>query len=348
MQPISTEMKNIPQSHYISFVLQILIWLTLLLLPYVVSNAANHYSIGSIPASFFSINWLIHLVLFYGNAFYLVPKLFKRQYWGFYILTSTVLVLLSYVLKYNILKVWFPALVDDQPAHKFIFAPSIVIVVISFIYRMVVDRIRFEKEQADSRAEQLANELKFLRSQISPHFMFNVLTNLVSLARKKSDQLETSLITLSDLMRYMLYETQHKKIELRKEIAYLDNYMALQMLRFANDVKIDYKVNLNDLDADTTIEPMLLIPFVENAFKHGTGSATTPWMMIRLEVDRRKLHFEVKNPYGAKIEPNGIERSGIGLGNIKLRLDLLYKNSYSLTINNKENIFHVILTLQLS
>src|SRR6202035_1281545 len=131
---------------------------------------------------------------------------------------------------------------------RFILVPSIGIFVISCIYRIILDRIRFEKEQKERQASQLATELKFLRSQISPHFLFNVLTNLVSLARKRSDKLEPSLIMLSDLMRYMLYDTQGKKVELGTEIEYLNSYVELQQLRFGNDVEITNNIGVDEKD----------------------------------------------------------------------------------------------------
>ncbi|WP_431217545.1 sensor histidine kinase [Puia sp. P3] len=125
---------------------------------------------------------------------------------------------------------------------------------------MLVDRFRAEREQKERQATELLTELKFLRSQISPHFLFNVLTNLVSLARKKSDSLEPALIKLSELLRYMLYDTQGKKVPLQTEVEYLNNYLDLQRLRFGNDVDIDSRIEADDEAMAYTIEPMLLIP----------------------------------------------------------------------------------------
>jgi hypothetical protein len=201
-----------------------LIWAMLLFLPYLVSTPANDYKLGPIPGVFFTISGFIHIAIFYSNAFFLYPRLWNRRYWWLYIPAALLLLFISFQLKYHILAFWFPDVLKDMTAYKFIFGPSVGIFFISVIYRRVADKIRFEKEQEKRRTEQLSTELKFLRSQISPHFLFNVLTNLVSLARKKSDQLESSLIMLSDLMRYMLYDTQGKKVSVIKEIAYLKSY----------------------------------------------------------------------------------------------------------------------------
>ncbi|SEV87593.1 Histidine kinase [Chitinophaga sp. YR573] len=308
------------------------IWSILLLLPYIVSN---DYKIGPIPGLFFTISGLIHMGIFYSNAFFFYPRLINR--WWLYIPTAILLLITSFWLKYHILAYWFPDVLKDVTAYKFIFAPSVGIFVISIIYRRVVNKIRYEKAQEQRRTEQLSTELKFLRSQISPHFLFNVLTNLVSLARKKSDQLESSLIMLSDLMRYMLYDTQGKKVPLTKEIEYLQSYIELQKLRFGSEIVINTVIELEE----EAIEPMLLIPFVENAFKHGVAQIN-----IQLSVKNGQLTFNVTNRFDRENEKD--ENSGIGLTNVKSRLELLYKDKHTLLIREDDNLFHVTLTLMLT
>src|SRR4029078_9561482 len=130
------------------------------------------------------------------------------------------------------------------------------------------DRIYNERISREKETENLKTELSFLRSQVSPHFMFNIMNNMVALARKRSELLEPSLIKLSALLRYMLYETE-EKVPLQKEVEYLQSYIDLQKQRFGKGVAIH--TCLQQVDDTYQIEPMLLIPFVENAFKHGTG-----------------------------------------------------------------------------
>jgi sensor histidine kinase YesM len=320
--------------------IHVLIWSILLLLPYIVSTPANDYKIGPIPGLFFTISGLIHMGIFYSNAFFFYPRLFNREHWWLYIPTAILLLMASFWLKYNILAHWFPDVLKDLTAYKFIFAPSVGIFVISIVYRRVVDKIRYEKVQAQRRTEQLSTELKFLRSQISPHFLFNVLTNLVSLARKKSDQLESSLIMLSDLMRYMLYDTQGKKVALTKEIEYLQSYIELQKLRFGSEIAINTVMELEEETVHYTIEPMLLIPFVENAFKHGVAQIN-----IQLSVKNGQLTFDVTNRFDHENTTSKDENSGIGLTNVRSRLDLLYKDRHTLLIRDDNNLFHVTLTL---
>lgn len=322
-----------------------LIWCIILLLPYIVSTAATDYKVGTIPGVFFTICGIIHMGVFYTNACYLYPRLMNRSYWWLYIPAACLLLFLSFQLKYQVMTRWFPEVARDFAAYKFIFGPSIGIFVISIIYRRVADKMKYEKELERNRAEQLSTELKFLRSQISPHFLFNVLTNLVSLARKQSDQLESSLIRLSDLMRYMLYDTQGKKVALSKEINYLNSYIELQKLRFGSEVEINSSMAVGDVN-DYAIEPMLLIPFVENAFKHGTDHLLQPQINIRLSIRNGLLTFEVSNHFAME-EGTKDESSGIGLANVQSRLDLLYKNRHSLLIRNEQNTFYITLTLEL-
>src|SRR6185436_4970444 len=122
--------------------------------------------------------------------------------------------------------------------RRVIFFSLIPLLIASIIFRLISDRMRFERMEKEARAERLDAELKFLQSQVSPHFLFNMLTNMVSLARKKSDLLEPSLIKLSDLLRYMLYDSVEDKIPVYRETEQLENYIALQQLRFGEDVKM--------------------------------------------------------------------------------------------------------------
>jgi hypothetical protein len=340
-------MKISVKFQHISIALHVFVWGMILLLPYFVSSAEHDYKIGPIPGPFFTLAGFIHLFIFYFNAFYLIPRLLNRRWWWLYIIASAILIISSFQLKYHLLLWWFPDVLNDMSAYKFVFAPSIGIFVISIVYRKVVDKIISDRKQQKIEAEQLSTELKFLRSQISPHFLFNVLTNLVSLARKKSDQMEPSLIMLSELMRYMLYDTQGKKVALGKEVSYLNNYIELQKLRFGNDVEINYNVDPGIEKGDYTIEPMLLIPFVENAFKHGVAHQGYPKISISTSVKNDVLLFEVENQIDDQSNSSKDENSGIGLANVKSRLDLLYKGKHTLKIKTENNLFHITLTLML-
>lgn len=218
-------------------------------------------------------------------------------------------------------------------------------IIASIIFRLISDRIRFERMEKEARAERLAAELKFLRSQVSPHFLFNMMTNMVSLARQKSDLLEPSLIQLADLLRYMLYDSNEGEIPVNKEIDHIENYVALQQLRFGEDVNVELRLKNNC--EDCLIEPMLLVPFIENAFKHGIGLVKNPFINIHLEVNEHSLAFSVSNNFNSSNQSKD-KNSGIGLANVKNRLALLYPGKYELSITDEREIFSIVLKLHLS
>ena len=213
---------------------------------------------------------------------------------------------------------------------------------------MAIDSVRLEREQKEILAERLSAELKFYRSQVSPHFLFNVLSTLISLGRKKSDLLEPSLIMLSELIRYMLYETNEKRVPISKEVEYLRSYISLQQLRFGHDnVNIETWLTVPDNEIGLTIEPMLLIPFVENAFKHGIGGIQEPLIKIELSINNGILYFNVLNKYGENHLESKDSSSGIGLANIHSRLKLLYGGKHELEISKENSVFYSKLKLEL-
>jgi two-component system LytT family sensor kinase len=329
---------------YFAFMLHVLAWSIVLFFPYLVSSADNQYKIGPLPGVYFTLSGIVHMIIFYGNAFFLYPKLLNRAYWLLYIVSVILLIALSFVVKFYVLVWWFPDALHDARSH--VLFPSVLVFIVSVFYSIAVDRVRAEKLQKENEAMQLGMELKFLRSQISPHFLFNILTNFVSLARKKSDHLEASLLMLSGLMRYMLYDAG-KKISLQQEGEYLESYIALQKLRFGRDVAIAFNIALSDEEKNYRVEPMLLIPFVENAFKHGTGYVDQPAIDIALTASDGVLIFKVKNKFGRETDASRDESSGIGLSNVRSRLTLLYPGRHDLTVHADRNLFSINLTLKL-
>jgi len=176
--------------------------------------------------------------------------------------------------------------------------------------------------------------------------MFNVLNNMVALARKQSDLLEPSLIKLSSLMRYMLYETDEAKVSLEKEAEYLQSYIDLQQQRFGKKVSIN--TNFHAADKSYFIEPMLLIPFVENAFKHGTGMIEQATINIDLKANNNVLYFTVQNKFNAQSNEIKDKASGIGLNNVERRLKLLYKGNHRFMIDKSNDFFTVTLEINLA
>jgi two-component system LytT family sensor kinase len=288
------------------------------------------------------INNIILAIIFYANAYYFFPSILKTKGILLYLLVIAVSLLLVWFISKYVDQQLFP--IKRKWGKPFFanFISYIFIIGTSCSYRIIIDNFKSRRLNKDRETENLKTELSFLRSQISPHFMFNVLNNLVSLARKKSDKMEPALIQLSNLLRYMLYEGNQGKISLTQELKYLNGYIDLQKLRFGDDVIIIFTAegNLENFD----LEPMLLIPFVENAFKHGMGTLENPMIKIKLTAVNKTLNFLVENDI-AEIGESKDDNSGIGLNNVKRRLDLLYKNHYDLAISNEDGKYIVNLKL---
>lgn len=196
--------------------------------------------------------------------------------------------------------------------------------------------------------EKLKAELSALKHQINPHFLFNILNGLYGLAYKNDDEpTAEGIAKLSQMMRYMLYESNDEKVPLTKEIQYIDHYIDLQRLRTNGLTHIDFQVS-GDAQGKTVV-PMILIPFIENAFKHGVSTVHPSNIFIRLNIEDERLDFQVKNAIHKKStiqnKPNPV--GGIGLTNVKKRLKLVYKHTYNLSIDAREKSYHVSLTLPL-
>jgi LytS/YehU family sensor histidine kinase len=286
---------------------------------------------------------LYHIGLFYLNAFYLYPKLLNKRTWWLYLICLLAIIAFSGFVKVFFLQL-DPHFQFTPVNRRIIFFPLVPFLCASIIYRLVYDRIRFERMEKEARAQRLDAELRLLRSQVSPHFLFNMLTNMVSLARVQSNLLEPSLISLSELLRYMLYESNEEKISIGREIEQIENYVSLQQLRFGEDVKII--VHIQNEYPEGMIEPMLLVPFIENAFKHGIGMVKDPFIKIALIVKEQLLTFTVENNYNPANQSKD-RHSGIGLSNVKNRLQLLYANNYQLKITDQDGLYTVHLNCKL-
>lgn len=195
--------------------------------------------------------------------------------------------------------------------------------------------------------EKTLTELKALKSQINPHFLFNSLNNLYGLSRKASPVLPDAILRLSGLMRYVIYETDVEKIDLGKEIEVIIDYITLQRLRCSPDDVIEFET-----EGDTAgykIAPLILLPLVENCFKHGLKEGNgKDFIKIRIEISGAVLNFETENNKG-QVQSSGLpETKGIGIGNVRKRLSLDYPNAHLLKIADNGNIYKVLLQLQLA
>src|SRR3569833_73723 len=199
----------------------------------------------------------------------------------------------------------------------------------------VMHKIKIEKLQA---------EVNYLRSQINPHFLFNVLNNLYSLTLKKSELAPDVVLKLSDMMEYMLYESNDAYVPLEKEISYLENYLELEKLRQGNHA--ESRLNITGSPKGHQLAPFLLLPLVENAFKHGVSKEVdNAYLHIGIDIGQKQLTVSIENNMLNFIEQK--ENGGIGLSNLEVRLRLLYPDKHTLQINNRTDKYCVLLKLSI-
>ena len=343
--------KSIWQQKWLTVVLHLVTWTIMFSLPHLLRpdrSADDPRIFEQHRKVFLGLYVMVNLLwmgFFYLNALILIPRFVYRRQPGAYILAIAGVIGFFLLLDIAFFKLFLPRVpVNVFNFFAYNFFPLLFVLLASTAYRLIIDRVKERQLEKDRIAENLKTELSLLRSQVSPHFMFNVLNNMVALARKKSDLLEPSLIKLSQLLRYMLYETQ-EKVPLQKEVEYLQSYIDLQAQRFGKSVDIDAQFEIGD--GMQSIEPMLLIPYVENAFKHGVTMIQDPSIRIDLRVKGSNLDFQVRNKFRPEGEEVKDEASGIGMANVERRLKLLYPGKHRLRILKEDPWFDVHLHIDL-
>ncbi|MEJ6982503.1 histidine kinase [Pedobacter sp. P351] len=290
-----------------------------------------------------------NIAIFYFNYLYILPNyLSLRKYWE---CTTIILLLIlsSGLLKYGLALLFKDIiLLRDESEISFsqyyiaTILTGIFFVFLSTAFKFSVDWFLNEKVKKNLENEKLVAELAFLKSQINPHFLFNSLNNIYSLAYQKSDKAPEAIMKLSEIMRYMLQESNESRVKLSREIRYLKSYMELQKLRFKGEAYIDLTITGDYLDQ--SIAPLILISFVENAFKHGVASDPENPISILIAVEDKYLTFDISNK---KSLLNKDESSGIGLSNVRRRLELLYSGKFDLTIEENETMYFCKLSLSI-
>jgi LytS/YehU family sensor histidine kinase len=213
---------------------------------------------------------------------------------------------------------------------------------ISLSIKLSIELYKNEKVKNLIKTQKINAELSFLKTQLNPHFLFNTLNSIYSLANKKSDDTTEAIITLSELMKYMIYETNKEFVALQNEIDYIKNFISLQNLRLKDSSGVRFNVRGK---LDYNIEPLLLISFIENAFKYGTDYTGKTDITIEIKVENDILSLKVSNYISLKEKKNN--SSGVGIENIKSRLNILYPNSHTLNIEESDKLFKVELLLKL-
>lgn len=294
----------------------------------------------------------------YVNLQVLIPRFLKQKNYIFYIFWLILLLTVSslfiqflfvYPLR-NALNIAENLQKFNSNLHSAYFFATFVYVALTSFLKFIKDWLSLQDlnlKLAKIEHQKLEAELKTLKGQLNPHFLFNSLNNIYSLALIKSEKVPDLILKLSDLMRHVIYESKENFISLDKEIEFVNNFIALQKIRTSANTRIDYKIVGNIPSA--RIAPLLFEPFIDNAFKHGLpGSENKDYISIKLDfLQSDQLIFDIKNNY---IENPGLDKknSGIGIANVKKRLDLLYgSNEYNLEIKKDNQLYSVSLWLKL-
>jgi two-component system, LytTR family, sensor kinase len=333
-------MKNFFSEKYKTVLFHLCLWSIWLILPLL---NAREEELRDRSILMFLMIFSTHIPLFFINSSWLVPKILHKKGTTYYVLSLLGMIFIFGIFHFFIQewsKEHLLSFHKKQKSFVWNFMPMIMVAAISTGYALLDFVAKEAHLKQAKKQEQLQSELAFLRSQISPHFIFNVLNSIVYLIRMKSDLAEPVTIKLSELMRYMLYESANAQISLEKELGYLDNYIALQKLRFEDDVAVVFQKK--GMAMGQIIEPMLLIPFVENAFKHGVGLIKKPIIDLNLVILADKIIFSVRNKIAPETTSDLAENSGIGLKNVRRRLELLYPNTHQLSVKTDADGYFLV------
>jgi LytS/YehU family sensor histidine kinase len=234
--------------------------------------------------------------------------------------------------------------INDPILQKIIpllFANNLLMFIVTFLASI---GLRLNSQWKQTEKERLSAQLSYLKTQINPHFLFNTLNSIYAVTIVKVPKGAEMVAKLSEMMRYALKETQSDFVSLEKEINYINNYIDLQKIRFDKSIKYSYIVE-GEYD-NNQIAPLLLIPFIENAFKHGVNSEQDSNIRIKISITNNELNLHVTNNK-VDIESLPEEKSGLGIKNTKHRLELIYPSKHLLVISETETLFDVLLHIEL-
>jgi two-component system, LytTR family, sensor kinase len=306
-------------------------------------------------AFFLGYGYLINAALIYTYAHLALPKYQRQPQLSYFVLLNGLYLTGAVVLESGLDYLYMQAVHQrggyGDPAGSFFswFKPNLVmstlIMLVANFYGFTYAWFRDQRVRVKLEQEKLRSELLALKHQINPHFLFNVLNSLYGLALNHNDEpTAEGIAKLSQMMRYMLYESNGSFVDLDREIDYIENYISLQKLRTHPNTHIHFTVSGSTHGRQ--IAPMLFIPFIENAFKHGISTVQTSEIHIRLVVREKDLVFETENTWH-ELKPSEGQPGGIGLQNVQQRLDLLYTGAHRLHREVKDGRYHTQLILDL-
>jgi hypothetical protein len=341
---------NIPLNKIVRIAIHTLFWLCAWFFFFFYYKRYSEVNNYTLTASI--INLVAAIATVYTFNYYLIPKiLLKNKLRKFIAFAFVAIVMFFYIqllltlfLVVKLLNVenrLFPEMIDVVMLFFNMFFVVFVAIAIKFYKRWSEKDFREQQVQK----EKVEAELQMLKTQINPHFLFNTLNSIYVLAMKKSEQTANVVMKLSDILDYILYRIDAPKIAITTEIQIIENYIELEKIRFTDRVNLTFTSNFKTKDIQ--IPPMLIIPFVENAFKHGVGkSMDKSWINITIKETDRMLNIEVSNTKSQNAIKG--EAGGIGLLNVKRRLDLLFGDGYKLDITEKNNRFDVFLSIPIN
>jgi two-component system LytT family sensor kinase len=294
-------------------------------------------------------------ILAYGFQFIVLP-LFPRTtvFWAtlfiWLLITYSIQVILIKLMIQNepvIFKAFDPSFfkVASRNAGSYLF--QFVLFIALYYFIDIYDQQQGIRRLAEFKTQKIKLESSFLKSQVNPHFLFNTLNNIYALSLKKSDQTAVIIDRLESLLNYMLYECQAELVPLENEFKFTSSYIDLEKLRHKED-RCTVSVEIKGEVSDKNIAPLLLINFIENAFKHGTKTSFgKSWINMDIEVTNKALNFRLQNSKPQHTQGQAISeyKGGIGLKNVKRRLEILYPQRHSLTVNNEKEKFEVDLII---
>ena len=307
----------------------------------------NHYQFTGLKIIFYCLVYILFIMgASYFNYFALLPKYFiKSRFWKYSVYLIISYIIASYLIcwvDYFFLRPYKPAWLFSGP-HLFSRLPYLILFSLLGNWSALWEALLLkQKEESDWKRDKAEAELKWLKAQINPHFLFNTLNNIVSLVHFKSDKAAIMLVKLSEIMRYVFQEGHHGKTTIGYETEYIKNYIDLHTLKKSWLDKIKLELNIDN--PLLPVEPLLLINFIENAFKHANLGQIDSWVKIALKTRGNIIFFSISNTYNEEVTKD--KTHGIGLENVGQRLAIAYENKHNLSISADGKIYKVDLKIE--
>ncbi|HEY9195973.1 MAG TPA: histidine kinase [Mucilaginibacter sp.] len=324
-------------------------------------NAAHDVFLSAFAIKFF-FYVIFQALAVYFNLYFLIPRYFEKGKYILYMLmlALTVIIAASLIVPGYYLNAFichsnvrdFYGVKGDHPYFELFkgnaLSSTLASTTLAMSIKLAKNWIETQRRHQQLEKEKLETELKFLKYQFNPHFLFNSINSIFFLIHKDPDMASASLAKFSELLRHQLYECNDQQIPLQREVAYLENFIELELLRHDVDVKADLDLN-NSMANQLGIAPFILMTFVENAFKHiSSHTDRTNWIIIKLQLNGSQLYLKVVNSASADNPEEVVKYGGIGLVNVKRRLALMYPDAYQLDIINNGDVFCIELKLTLT